>query len=38
MTQEADVHEVADADAAKQATGLAVPRMSELPRGVTGES
>ncbi|MCA2214297.1 hypothetical protein [Jidongwangia harbinensis] len=32
-----NVREVADAAAAKQATGLAVPRVNELPRGVTGE-
>src|SRR5688572_32302945 len=36
-TREADVREVADADAAEEATGLSVPRVSELPRGVTGE-
>jgi hypothetical protein len=35
--READVREVADADAAEEATGLSVPRVSELPRGVTGE-
>jgi hypothetical protein len=37
VTEEADVREVADPAAAAQATGLSVPRVSELPRGVTGE-
>jgi hypothetical protein len=37
VTQEAEFRQVADADAAEEATGLAVPRVSELPRGVTGE-
>jgi hypothetical protein len=37
MTQEADVREVADAAAAEKATGLAVPRVGELPRGVIGQ-
>ena len=37
VTEEADVREVADAAAAEKATGLSVPRVSELPRGVTGE-
>src|SRR4029453_15181281 len=37
MTEDADVREVADAAAAEKATGLSVPRVSELPRGVTGE-
>ena len=37
VTREANIREVADADAAQQATGLRVPRVSELPRGVTGE-
>src|SRR5829696_1353195 len=37
VTGEADVREVADAAAAQQATGLPVPMVSELPRGVTGE-
>jgi hypothetical protein len=37
VTEEADVREVADAAAAEEATGLSVPRVSELPRGVTGE-
>lgn len=34
---EPDVREVADAAAAAEATGLTVPQVSELPRGVTGE-
>jgi hypothetical protein len=37
VTEEVDVREVADAAAAEKATGLSVPRVSELPRGVTGE-
>jgi hypothetical protein len=37
VIQEADVHDVVDAAAAEKATGLSVPRVSELPRGVTGE-
>ena len=37
VTEEADVREVADAAAAEEAAGLPVPRVSELPRGVTGE-
>ena len=37
VIDEADIHEVADADAAEETTGLAVPQVSELPRGVTGE-
>jgi hypothetical protein len=37
VIQEADVREVADAGAAEEATGLSVPRVSKLPRGVTGE-
>jgi hypothetical protein len=37
VIEEADIREVADADAAAKATGLSVPRVSELPRGVTGE-
>ncbi len=37
VTEEADVREVADAAAAEEATGLSVPRVGELPRGVTGE-
>jgi hypothetical protein len=32
-----NVREVADAAAAKKATGLSVPRVADLPRGVTGE-
>ncbi|MCO1655595.1 hypothetical protein [Pseudonocardia humida] len=32
-----DVRDVADAAAAERATGIAVPRVGELPRGVTGE-
>ena len=34
---EADIREVGDAAAAQRATGLAVPRVRDLPRGVTGE-
>jgi len=34
---EADIHPVADAAAAQKATGLAAPRVGELPRGVSGE-
>ncbi len=37
VTREADIREVADAEAAEDATGLSVPRVSELPRGVTGD-
>jgi len=37
VVDEVDVREVADAAAAEQATGLAVPRLDELPRGVVGE-
>jgi hypothetical protein len=37
VTREANIREVADAAAAEEATGLPVPRVSELPRGVTGE-
>jgi hypothetical protein len=33
---EVDLHEVADAAAAATATGLAVPRVTDIPRGVTG--
>jgi len=36
VTREADIREVADAGAAEEATGLSVPRVSELPRGVIG--
>ncbi|HEU4425432.1 MAG TPA: hypothetical protein VFR67_23100 [Pilimelia sp.] len=37
MTEEVDIRRVADAAAAEKATGLSVPRVSELPRGVMGE-
>jgi hypothetical protein len=37
VTEEVDVREVADAPAAQEATGIPVPRVGELPRGVTGE-
>jgi hypothetical protein len=37
VTEEVDVREVANAAAAAKATGLTVPQVSELPRGVTGE-
>src|SRR5688572_25796804 len=37
ITREANVRKVADLDAAEEATGLSVPRVTELPRGVTGE-
>src|SRR5829696_1691234 len=37
VTEEPDVREVANAAAAEKATGLSVPRVSVLPRGVTGE-
>jgi hypothetical protein len=37
VTEEVVVREVADAAAAQEATGLSVPRVSELPRGVIGE-
>jgi hypothetical protein len=37
VVQEANVREVAGAAAAEEATGLSVPQVSELPRGVTGE-
>ena len=37
VAQEVNVRKVADADAAQKATGLSVPRVSELPRGVTGQ-
>ncbi|MGQ7298204.1 hypothetical protein [Quadrisphaera sp. KR29] len=36
-SQPVQVRTVADAAAAAQATGLQVPRVAELPRGVTGE-
>jgi hypothetical protein len=37
VIEEPNVREVADAAAAQEATGLSVPRVSELPQGVTGE-
>jgi len=37
VTEEADVREVADAATATKVTGLPVPSVAELPRGVTGE-
>jgi hypothetical protein len=37
IVEEANVREVADAAAAEEATGLSVPQVSELPRGVTGD-
>lgn len=37
VTAEVDLREVAGAAAARKATGLSVPRVSRLPRGVTGE-
>jgi hypothetical protein len=37
VTEDVDIRAVADAAAAKEATDLAVPQVSELPRGVTGE-
>jgi hypothetical protein len=37
VAQEPDVREVADAATAEQATGLTVPQVGQLPRGVTGE-
>ncbi len=37
VTSDPDVHEVADAAAAGAETGLDVPEVSTLPRGVTGE-
>jgi hypothetical protein len=37
VTEDVDVRVVADAAAAEKATGLSAPRVSELPRGVTGE-
>jgi len=37
VTQPPDVHPVPDAAAAREATGLAVPEVAALPRGVTGE-
>jgi hypothetical protein len=32
-----DVREIADADTAEELSGLSVPRVDELPRGVTGD-
>jgi len=37
ITSEADPQPVADAAAAEERTGLAVPEVSELPEGVTGD-
>ncbi|TDB83610.1 hypothetical protein E1264_27775 [Actinomadura sp. KC216] len=37
VTSKIEVHQVAGAAAAQKATGLPVPRVSRLPRGVTGE-
>lgn len=37
LSDEPDVRRVADAVAAETATGLSVPQVAELPRGVTGE-
>ena len=37
LAQEPEVREVADAQAAEKATGLSVPRVGDLPQGVTGE-
>jgi hypothetical protein len=37
LTEPIDIHPVADADVAKQASGLAAPLVRELPRGVTGD-
>ncbi|MDR7277424.1 hypothetical protein [Catenuloplanes atrovinosus] len=37
VTEEPHVREVADAAAAREATGLAVPRVDALPRGVGGD-
>jgi hypothetical protein len=37
VTEEADIREVAGAAAAQEATGLSVPQVGELPRGVTGQ-
>jgi hypothetical protein len=36
QTGDGEVHAVADAAAAEQATGIPAPRVGELPRGVTG--
>lgn len=37
VTERVDVREAADAAAAEQATGLSVPQVARLPRGVTGQ-
>jgi hypothetical protein len=37
VVEEVDVREAADADAAEEASGLSVPRVSERPPGVTGD-
>ncbi|WP_117215252.1 hypothetical protein, partial [Allorhizocola rhizosphaerae] len=37
VTEKPNVRKVSDASAAQQASGLSVPRVSRLPRGVTGE-
>ena len=37
VTDEVDLREVPDADAAEDATGLSLPQVESLPRGVTGE-
>ncbi|MDP4502474.1 hypothetical protein [Nonomuraea turcica] len=37
VTEKVNVRKVADAAAAEKAAGLPVPRVSELPRGVTGQ-
>ena len=37
ITEQADPQPVADAEAAREATGLAVPEVSELPEGVSGD-
>jgi hypothetical protein len=37
VTQDVDLRPVADAAAAEKATGLSMPQVSKLPRGVTGE-
>jgi hypothetical protein len=36
-TEKVGIRPVADADAAREATGLAAPRVGELPAGITGE-
>ncbi|MFI6291415.1 hypothetical protein ACIBEJ_07485 [Nonomuraea sp. NPDC050790] len=37
VIEKLNLRQVADADAAKKATGLSVPRVEALPRGVTGQ-